>query len=247
MANIAPVTAANQCISSDSGQSPAKNRLSARLPFQSDDGSDREALGKSYVNARPVVVYIDRQRLGRECIGKGLAAYLPEWLIESVATIRELRLDENQPGASLILLCCHGASLCAGEFAEEINAIRQLAPEAPLLLMSDIADAEEVHRALQLGARGYLSADLSFPQALAAIQLVCNGGTYIPPCILDLSSEHPRHAVARPTDSDGNLVQFSARQWEVLERLRQGKQNKIIAYELNIRESTVKVHIRHIM
>jgi DNA-binding NarL/FixJ family response regulator len=32
-----------------------------------------------------------------------------------------------------------------------------------------------------------------------------------------------------------------------LERLKQGKQNKIIAYELSMCESTVKVHIRHIM
>jgi DNA-binding NarL/FixJ family response regulator len=32
-----------------------------------------------------------------------------------------------------------------------------------------------------------------------------------------------------------------------LERLRQGKQNKMIAYELGMCESTVKVHIRHIM
>ena len=33
----------------------------------------------------------------------------------------------------------------------------------------------------------------------------------------------------------------------MLERLRQGKQNKIIAYELGMCESTVKVHIRLIM
>jgi DNA-binding NarL/FixJ family response regulator len=52
---------------------------------------------------------------------------------------------------------------------------------------------------------------------------------------------------AGPRDSSGKPIQFTARQWDVLERLKQGKQNKIIAYELNMCESTVKVHIRNIM
>jgi len=40
---------------------------------------------------------------------------------------------------------------------------------------------------------------------------------------------------------------FTARQAAVLRALRQGKANKQIAYELNMREGTVKVHIRNIM
>jgi DNA-binding NarL/FixJ family response regulator len=40
---------------------------------------------------------------------------------------------------------------------------------------------------------------------------------------------------------------FSPRQLQVLERLNEGKQNKVIAYELGMAESTVKEHIRHIM
>jgi DNA-binding NarL/FixJ family response regulator len=43
------------------------------------------------------------------------------------------------------------------------------------------------------------------------------------------------------------LERFSPRQVEVLQRLWQGKQNKRIAYDLEISESTVKVHVRHIM
>ena len=48
-------------------------------------------------------------------------------------------------------------------------------------------------------------------------------------------------------DERGQPIEFSPRQIQVLERLQQGKQNKIIAYELGMCESTVKVHIRHIM
>ncbi len=41
--------------------------------------------------------------------------------------------------------------------------------------------------------------------------------------------------------------QFTPRQLEVLRRVWRGKQNKLIAYDLNMCESTVKIHIRHIM
>lgn len=40
---------------------------------------------------------------------------------------------------------------------------------------------------------------------------------------------------------------MSPRQRDVFSHLRQGKANKVIAYELGVSESTVKVHIRNIM
>jgi len=40
-------------------------------------------------------------------------------------------------------------------------------------------------------------------------------------------------------------LELSSLQLQLLERLRQGKTNKTIAHELNIRESTVQLHIRH--
>jgi DNA-binding NarL/FixJ family response regulator len=40
---------------------------------------------------------------------------------------------------------------------------------------------------------------------------------------------------------------LTQREVEVAEAIRKGKPNKIIAYELNLCESTIKVHIRNIM
>jgi len=50
------------------------------------------------------------------------------------------------------------------------------------------------------------------------------------------------HAPERPLNG-----MFTARQMAVVDALRRGKANKIIAYELEMRESTVKVHVRNIM
>jgi len=199
------------------------------------------------VTARSVILYIDQQRLGRDCISEQLARQLSKWTIEPLASIRELPRDEDWSRLSLVILHTHSAGLSTAEVADEMKAIAETAPGAPLIVMSDLDDATEVHMAIQRGARGYLPAGLPFLQALAAIRFVCNGGTYIPACVLAASSEVRRTSPTRPVDGSGKPIEFSPRQLQVLERLRQGKQNKMIAYELGMCESTVKVHIRHIM
>jgi DNA-binding NarL/FixJ family response regulator len=180
-------------------------------------------------------------------VGEQLAFRLPEWLVEPVASIREVQSKENWSGASLIILHARSTSIRDAKISAEIQAIAEIAPQVPLLLMSDHAEPAEVHMAMQLGARGYLPADLSFSQAVAAIRFVAQGGVFIPPCALTTSSGAHRASPAGPTDSSGRAIQFSPRQREVLARLKQGKQNKIIAYELDMCESTVKVHVRNIM
>src|SRR5262249_33946589 len=150
--------------------------------------------------------------------------------------IRDLHTDGGWAGASLIVL--RGASLGALGIAEEIKAIRQLAPDVPFLFMSDDDDEEDVRTATELGARRHMPPTLSFLEMLAAIRFVSSGGTYIPPCVLSLWARPQQQAPnAGPTDSAGNPIRFSARQRQVLGQLRQGKPNKIISYELGMCES----------
>ncbi|HSC05816.1 MAG TPA: response regulator transcription factor, partial [Steroidobacteraceae bacterium] len=72
--------------------------------------------------------------------------------------------------------------------------------------------------------------------------MVCVGGTYAPADTLLTQSERAQDLAREP------LIQgFTQRQSQILDCLRQGMANKLIAYELNMCESTVKVHIRNIM
>lgn len=63
---------------------------------------------------------------------------------------------------------------------------------------------------------------------------------------MPLSSLQLQTEVGNRRSKEENQV-FTPRQIAVLHRLRQGKANKIIAYELAMSESTVKVHVRNIM
>jgi DNA-binding NarL/FixJ family response regulator len=186
-------------------------------------------------------LFIDKQSLSRECVGALLAAHLSEFAFQFVESIRDIPKIGESPAAFLVILHTHAASLSSPEVASEIRAITEAAPEAHLIVLSDIGEAAEVHMAMQLGARGYLPADLPLAQAAAAIRLVGDGG------VLAAALAPQRTLQTHPMDSERNPIPFSQRQLEVLERLKQGKQNKTIAHELNMCESTVKVHIRHLM
>ena len=218
------------------------------LPYWPGSGQQPMVAAQRALPSAPrAALFIDRQSLSRECVCAVLATHLSEWAFQSAESIREIPKIGGSPGALLVILHTHAASLSSPEVASEIRAITEAAPEGQLIILSDIGEAAEVRIAMQAGARGYVPADLPFAQAAAAIRFVGDGGTYIPACVLAAASAFQRTLQAHPMDGEGNPIHFSPRQLEVLERLKQGKQNKIIAHELNMCESTVKVHIRLLM
>jgi DNA-binding NarL/FixJ family response regulator len=81
----------------------------------------------------------------------------------------------------------------------------------------------------------------------AIVRLVAQGGTYVPGNILAALFENRRSAPVQIPGETKRPYRFSPRQLQVLERLNEGKQNKLIANELGISEATVKVHMRNMM
>ena len=191
------------------------------------------------------VLYIDRQQLSRDCVGEQLAGNLADWTVRSVMSIREVTSLADLSEVSIIVFNSHSGSFGSDEVKDEVMAIREAASGTPLIVMSDLEDAAEVRRAMEHGARGYLPAHLPLSHAMAAIRFVKDGGTYIPQCVLTSIVQEPSTACL--VDGDGDPISFSPRQLQVLTLLKEGKQNKIIAYELGMCESTAKVHIRQIM
>jgi DNA-binding CsgD family transcriptional regulator len=62
-----------------------------------------------------------------------------------------------------------------------------------------------------------------------------------------LGARHRTTSEAAAPVGNDKIQDLSPRERQVLEQLRQGKQNEVIAYELDMSESTVKVYLRHIM
>ena len=98
-----------------------------------------------------------------------------------------------------------------------------------------MAADEEIYRALEAGARGYLFKDMAGRELIQAIRAVHAGERYIPaPVGVRLAGSFPRHGL-------------SSREIEVLEHVAAGLRNKEIAYQLGLSENTVNAHVKHIL
>jgi DNA-binding NarL/FixJ family response regulator len=190
----------------------------------------------------PSIILIERRVLIRECLTQCFKLSA-EPNVVSFPTIQKWMEVAAKFPASLIVLCVAGRS--RDEHIErEIAQLAEMEQHIPTVLLSDAEDLEQIVDALDQGARGYIPTSLPFDVAVEAMRLVRAGGVYIPASSVVAAQRSSDAASSSKTFCNG---MFTARQAAVVEALRRGKANKIIAYELKMRESTVKVHVRAIM
>ena len=178
---------------------------------------------KSLASLREVgtetVVFIDRQRMTRECIGETLASYLPEWLVQPISGPADLEGQQSPVRASLVILNVHHLEMASAEVARDLKEIDVLAPGRPIVIMSDRSEASEVTLAFELGARGYISASMAIAEAVGAVRLVAAGGTYVPAIVLDnLITAQPEAAPSNAAEGEapraGYFRRVNCKSWE---------------------------------
>lgn len=193
------------------------------------------------------LIYIDGRTLTRDCVANQLAMQLREFSVLAVASADEIGAHPDFDGQECsILYNSYSLHVEDPEFLHSLSVMQHMAPDARITLLSDLDSRDNIVAALHLGVRGYLLTSLSLKVTSEVIRLVHAGGTFVPASALLATSRPtpPERISASPTPE---LQGFTRRQVEVLNLLRQGKQNKTIAFELNMSESTVKIHLHHIM
>ena len=122
--------------------------------------------------------------------------------------------------------------------------LRENYPRLPVAIVSNHEDRQSVREALTIGAAGYVPKSTSKSELAAAIQLVLSGSIAVPKGFV-LSNED--------NDTDATealrtrLRELTPQQHRVLGLIRRGLQNKQIAFELKLAESTVKAHVTEIL
>lgn len=119
--------------------------------------------------------------------------------------------------------------------AEAIRQIRGEFPAARIIVLTTFDGDEDIYRAVQAGAQGYLLKDMFFEELEAAIRKVHAGARLIPGSVAE-------RLAARMSSSE-----LTGRELEVLRHIVDGKSNKEIGNTLNISEATVKSHINNIL
>lgn len=124
-----------------------------------------------------------------------------------------------------------------------LQGLKSRAINAPVVVISGTDNAKVAQAALDKGAAGFINKSLPGAEMLAALRKVLAGEKYRPDHL------EPPGLSRRSNDSvnlDETTDSISARQLEVLQLIAAGNSNKQIAQVLQIRETTVKYHTRHL-
>src|SRR5215471_6590083 len=220
------------------------------VPRTDDGGVDSADVGDADVlEPRPLIagekttiVIIGERALYRDCLAKCLTTRNGNCVTATFSSVAEWqKVAALHSALSVIVLCC--CTSVATDIQRELSLLSRAKIGVPIVLISESEDMEHVLGALDHGARGYLPSSVTLEVAAEALHLVGAGGTFVP-----ASCVQPARTALTQLDlalkNDGT---FTARESEVLVALRQGKANKRIAHDLNMKENTVKVHVRNIM
>jgi DNA-binding NarL/FixJ family response regulator len=116
---------------------------------------------------------------------------------------------------------------------ELIKALRLESKDVKVLVLTNYGGGDDVSRAIQNGASGYVMKSMPLEQVLEAVRMIYAGKQYIPQEIAGRISQY-FHS------------ELSSRELEVLRLVSQGRSNKEIASALGIVEGTVKAHFTNI-
>jgi DNA-binding NarL/FixJ family response regulator len=115
------------------------------------------------------------------------------------------------------------------------RAILEEFPDARIIALTTYAGDEDIHRALDAGAMGYLVKDMMVADVLKVIRLVMAGRRGIPLAVAATLAEHtPR-------------IPLTPRETEVISLVSSGLTNAQIAGRIGRTEETVKVHVKNIL
>lgn len=212
------------------------------FPARQDKRELHQGLTKSEVGLGSIII-IEKRALIRDCLRRCFEAASEQNVI-AVRSVEECLQISTTAVTSLVIFSV-ASHLKNPETLRDIGRLVRDENARPLIVLSDGDDLEQIVSVLDSGARGYIPTDLAFEVAVEAVRLVCAGGVFIPASSL-VGARQPAGEAPRPTLRGANGI-FTARQAAVVDAVRRGKANKVIAFELKMRESTVKVHVRNIM
>jgi DNA-binding NarL/FixJ family response regulator len=185
---------------------------------------------------------IDEKTFTRECIIRCLRTLDDRFRLEAFSTCDAcLQAAEGQ---DLILYYLREDPSHWDKNSQKLISFRRLLSKVPVIILSDTESPNSLAGIFESGARGFIpTGNTTLEQIVKIIGLVCVGGIFVPLSSSSLRTSVGQVLAADPVPSD----EFTRNELAVIDRLKAGKANKTIAYELGLSESTVKIRIGKVM
>ena len=190
------------------------------------------------------VLLVDDHALIRDALRGVLKELTNDATVLEASDCRQaMRLIEAHRDLHLILL---DLNLPDQDGLAVLADLRKRYATISVVVLSAFNDRENVLRALDLGALGFIPKSASRDVMVNALRLVFSGGIYIPPeALAPAETKEAQPDAARPV-SPADL-DVTDRQMEVLALMMLGKSNKAISRALDVAEPTVKHHVTAIL
>jgi DNA-binding NarL/FixJ family response regulator len=210
--------------------------------MHTDQGHDQSPPVPLANKAITSIAVIDKQGFTRQCITKCLQLLEHPYEVASFPTCEECL--QSMESIDLVIYYAHHTMEHWSHNNQENTSLIRLLRTTPVLILSDINCPDCIIDLFEIGARGFVpTADTTIQQINEIIGFISVGGIFVPSSSLFARNAKGRHVTGKPARCD----QFTCTENAILDRLKLGKPNKIIAYELQMSESTVKAHIGRIM
>ncbi|MDI5985856.1 response regulator transcription factor [Halomonas sp. M4R5S39] len=188
----------------------------------------------------------DDHPLFREAIGRVIRdGFTDTEILETQDLDSTLALTQQHDDLDLILLDLnmpgmHGLS--------GLIQLRNEAPTIPVVIISAEEEKQVILQAVTYGAVGFITKSSPREQMTQAIAQILDGNIYLPSDIIRASGGAQRNSPrGEHTITTQQLETLTRKQLQVLEHMTRGESNKMIAYHLDIAETTVKAHVSAIL
>lgn len=252
----------NECFDYSGAAEAAHEHYARRAALMAVEGALAAGEAAAELNramAGSIAVLIDPRPLTRTSISRLLAGgtsasrRTEDMMVWPVASLEEFLSIYPADGTEVAVAVFNLGGECPldEEVQTGLARLGNRFPDIPQVLLSDCANPAHILAALRGGVRGYVPGAAESAMVIQGIRLVVAGGMFVPPNVLaSVAGADCSGAAAESLAEDGGgrlPSELTPRQSEVFDLLRQGKSNKLIAYDLGMQESTVKVHVRQIM
>ncbi|MHA7879485.1 MAG: response regulator [Saccharospirillum sp.] len=184
------------------------------------------------------VLIADDHPLFRGAIGEALSTAQPDIVIDQADSLATTLSQLEQRDTDLLLL---DLNMPGNDGLMGLLQIRSQYPEVAVAVVSANEAGRTMDQARAAGALGYVPKSLPLDSLVSALSSLLKGVYWFPEGYNPDSEEHQEDL-----DAIAKLATLTPQQQRVLALITRGFLNKQIAFELNVKETTIKTHVSEI-
>ncbi|MGK0502334.1 DNA-binding response regulator [Alteromonas sp. KS69] len=190
------------------------------------------------------ILIIDDHPIFRHAMVTILGKKFPDsQTIEANSLSEALEVLEADSAFDLVMLDLNMPETCG---LNGLLEIRNQHPNLPVVIISAETEKHNILQTISYGAVGFISKSSKIEEIATSVESIFEGNVCLPSEILRTSSTRNRVKKEDAISLD-QIRSLTRKELAVLKYLTQGLANKVIAYELNISETTVKSHVSSIL